>query len=174
MKATFAIACMLSSATAVRIQGGDAGPWVWDPAATPWDKDSLPDCPADSGRTIMDDGKTHVSKYPNVGATCKVQKASAPSDSFVQVAEAPYELLGLDGYRWLQAPIPAPAANYCTNANKATGGDQACSDIGNSAWNTHTSAITKNPTAAQAAPYPDHPGTGYGVQGRVYQFEDGL
>ena len=39
----------------------------------PWDRDSLPDCPEDEARTRMDDGKTHVSKYPNVGATCKLQ-----------------------------------------------------------------------------------------------------
>ena len=67
-----------------------------------------------------------------------------------------YELLGLDGWQWNQAPIPNPETNYCTNANKATGEDQACSDPGNSAWNTHTSAITKNPENAQADPYPGH------------------
>ena len=39
----------------------------------PWDKDSLPDCPADPERTVMDDGETHVTKYPYVGATCKLQ-----------------------------------------------------------------------------------------------------
>ena len=78
------------------------------------------------------------------------------------------EVLGLDGQRWFQAATPDPETNYCTNANKATGVDQACSDTGNSAWNTHTSAITKTPTNAQAAPYPDHPGVTYGVQGEIY------
>lgn len=79
-----------------------------------------------------------------------------------------YEVLGLDGYRWFQAVTPDPETNYCTNANKATGLDQACQDPGNSAWNTHTSAVTKKPTDAQSAPYPDHPGVTYGVQGEVY------
>ena len=38
----------------------------------PWDKASLPPCPAPP-RTIMDDGETHVTKYPFVGATCQLQ-----------------------------------------------------------------------------------------------------
>ena len=59
-----------------------------------------------------------------------------------------YEVLGLDGYRWFQAVTPDPETNYCTNSNKATGLDQACQDPGNSAWNTHTSAVTKKPTDA--------------------------
>ena len=87
-------------------------------------------------------------------------------DSFVQSGS--YEVLGLDGWRWFQAITPEPETNYCTNANKATGVDQACSDTGNSAWNTHTSSVTKKPLNAQSAPYPDHPGVTYGVQGEVY------
>ena len=78
------------------------------------------------------------------------------------------EVLGLDGYRWNQAFTPDPDMNYCTNANKATGNDQACSDTGNSAWNTHTSSITKKPTLALTGLYPDHPGVTYGVKGEVY------
>merc|ERR1739848_239339 len=78
------------------------------------------------------------------------------------------ELLGLDGWQWNQAPTPEPETNYCTNANKATGEDQACSDGGNSAWNTHTSSTTKNPEKSQDLPYPDHPGVGYNVNGEVY------
>merc|ERR1719331_2724048 len=78
------------------------------------------------------------------------------------------ELLGLDGWQWNQAPIPEPDTNYCTNANKATTEDQACSDPGNSAWNTHTSSVTKKPTLALDLPYPDHPGVTYGVKGEVY------
>ena len=50
----------------------------------------------------------------------------------------------------------APVANVCTNTNKATGVDEDCSAPGNSAWNTHTTARTGDPTKAQAAPYPDH------------------
>ena len=38
----------------------------------PWDKSSLPDCPEDKNRIIMDDGETHVTKYPYVGATCQL------------------------------------------------------------------------------------------------------
>jgi len=86
MKVTFAIACFLSSASAIKLTTSDSGPWVYDASKTPWDKDSLADCPG-PGRTIMDDGSTHVSKYPNVGATCKMQRASVASDSFVQVEE---------------------------------------------------------------------------------------
>jgi hypothetical protein len=38
----------------------------------PWDKDSLPDCPEDKDRIIMDDAETHVVKFPYVGATCQM------------------------------------------------------------------------------------------------------
>merc|ERR1711975_71687 len=75
---------------------------------------------------------------------------------------------GGTGARWFQAVTVGPETNYCTNANKATGVDQACADPGNSAWNTHTSSVTKKPVDALVAPYPDHPGVTYGVQGEVY------
>ena len=58
----FAIAALLSVAGAVKLQG--------DPVS--WDKNTLPTCP-DAPRTVMDDGKTHVTKYPFVGASCKLQ-----------------------------------------------------------------------------------------------------
>ena len=90
------------------------------------------------------------------------------ADMYVQ-QKGGYELLGLDGWRWFQAATPAPETNHCTNANKATGVDQACSDPGNSAWNTHSSAVTKNPVDALVAPYPDHPGVTYAVSGEVYK-----
>ena len=35
-----------------------------------WDAATLPACPSPE-RTMMDDGKTHVVKFPYVGATCK-------------------------------------------------------------------------------------------------------
>ena len=57
--------------------------------------------------------------------------------------------LGLNGYT-------LPEANICTNANKATTEDEACSTAGNSAWNTITSARTGKPADAQADPYPGH------------------
>ena len=39
------------------------------PDSLTWDPATLPACPEPS-RTIMDDGETHVTKYPYVGATC--------------------------------------------------------------------------------------------------------
>ena len=75
MKVSFAVACLLNSSYAIQLKSKNS---------EPWDKDTLPDCPEDPARTIMDDGKTHVVKYPLVGASCKMQKASISSDSFVQ------------------------------------------------------------------------------------------
>ena len=51
-------------AQAVKISGDPPG----------WNPDTLPTCP-DPPRTLMDDRKTHVVKYPYVGATCKMQIA---------------------------------------------------------------------------------------------------
>jgi len=59
MKLSLAVAALLSTSRGVKI--GRKAPW--DPA-------SLPPCPDDSKRTIMDDGKTHVTKFPYVGASC--------------------------------------------------------------------------------------------------------
>merc|ERR1719162_548735 len=70
--------------------------------------------------------------------------------------------------RWNQDFTPDPVMNYCTNANKATGLDQACADAGNSAWNTHSSSVTKKPVNALVVPYPDHPYVKYAVKGEVY------
>ena len=76
------------------------------------------------------------------------------------------------GKKWLESTIPEPVITYCTNANKATGLDQACVDEGNSAWNTHTSSVTADPEKALTAPYPDRKDVGvkpvYKVQGEVY------
>ena len=58
MKYSLVIAAFLGTISAVRL-------------SEPWDKDSLPECPKDKRRTIMDDQKTHVASYPYVGATCK-------------------------------------------------------------------------------------------------------
>merc|ERR1719362_1577888 len=87
MKVSFAVACLISSSKAVKLRSKqrDAGPWTWDSSKTPWDKETLPECPSDDARTIMDDVKTHVSKYPNVGATCRMQKDA----SLVQFMEDP-------------------------------------------------------------------------------------
>ena len=42
------------------------------PKPVAWLKDTLPACPDDKNRTIMDDGKTHIVKYPYVGAVCQL------------------------------------------------------------------------------------------------------
>ena len=55
----FALAALVATSQAVNL-------------VEPWDPESLPDCP-EGKRTKMDDMKTHVTKYPYVGATCKVQ-----------------------------------------------------------------------------------------------------
>ena len=57
---------------------------------------------------------------------------------------------------WKQAAKPDAATNTCVNINKASGEEEPCSTIGNSAWNTLTSAKTAKPTNAQASPYPLH------------------
>jgi len=84
MKITIAVAALIAGSKAVKLSKD--GPWEWDKSKTPWDRDTLPDCPADTGRTIMDDGKTHVSKYPNVGATCKMQVNDATLIMFIDNA----------------------------------------------------------------------------------------
>jgi hypothetical protein len=71
MKYSFAIACLLSVSSAVTLRGDDKkAPKI---EAISWLKETLPECPADKKRTRMDDCKTHVAKFPFVGATCKVQ-----------------------------------------------------------------------------------------------------
>ena len=87
MKVSFAVACLLSTSSAVKLRSMKDGPQEYDPSKTPWDKETLPECPADTGRTIMDDGKTHVSKYPNVGSTCKFQVGADSLVQFVDNAE---------------------------------------------------------------------------------------
>ena len=42
------------------------------PTPVAWMKDTLPACPDDKNRTIMDDGKTHIVKFPYVGAVCQL------------------------------------------------------------------------------------------------------
>ena len=59
------IAALFCSVEAVQIHRKDYPDKPWDPT-------TLPDCP-DGDRTIMDDGKTHVTKYPMVGSSCKLQ-----------------------------------------------------------------------------------------------------
>ena len=65
MKISFAVAMLLQSSQSIRITDPKVEPKAWDPK-------TLPECPSDPARTIMDDGKTHISKYPYVGASCKL------------------------------------------------------------------------------------------------------
>ena len=57
---------------------------------------------------------------------------------------------------WKEAKKPDSAKNTCVNINKASGTEEPCSTVGNSAWNTLTSSKTAKPKDAQAAPYPLH------------------
>merc|ERR1712078_537158 len=57
---------------------------------------------------------------------------------------------------WKQAKKPDASQNHCNNVNKATGIQEPCSTVGNSAWTTHTSSTTAKPADAQAKPYPAH------------------
>ena len=60
MKLTYAVYALLYSTTrAFKISRKE-----------PWDPATLPPCPDDPKRTIMDDGKTHVTKFPMNGASC--------------------------------------------------------------------------------------------------------
>ena len=67
------------------------------PQPVAWDKDTLPNCPG-ADRTVMDDGKTHATKYPYVGASCKAQVSSS---SLVQLNDDKSEAL-------LDFPKPQP------------------------------------------------------------------
>ena len=69
----------------------------------PWNEASLPDCP-EFTRTIMDDGKTHVTRYPAVGATCK-GPAPPPPMGTPQAQAAPAILAQISA-----DPAPAVAA----------------------------------------------------------------
>ena len=57
---------------------------------------------------------------------------------------------------WKEAAKPVAATNICVNINKASGKEEPCDTVGNSAWNTYTSAKTASQTDALAAPYPLH------------------
>ena len=47
--------------------------------------------------------------------------------------------------------------NFCSNDNKATGNLESCDTVGNSAWNTYSSAVTAQPKKAKKFPYPAWP-----------------
>ena len=50
-----------------------------------WDAATLPPCPSPE-RTMMDDGLTHVVKYPYVGATCKTATLAQVTKAKADVA----------------------------------------------------------------------------------------
>ncbi len=55
---------------------------------------------------------------------------------------------------WHEGKQGKPETNTCVNDNKATGNLEYCHTVGNSAWNTHSSAVTGKPADALKAPYP--------------------
>ena len=97
----FAYAALIASVTAIKIQ-----------AQEPWLKDSLPDCP-DFTRTVMDDGKTHVVRYPHVGATCQGPMPPAPKGT--KEAQAAPALAQISS-----SADPAPAAPPAAAAPAST------------------------------------------------------
>ena len=80
---------IIATASAVTLRGPDAATTAPAADAVPavpakkevkpiaWDKDTLPACPKDASpgipRTLMDDAVTFPTKFPRVGATCKMQ-----------------------------------------------------------------------------------------------------
>ena len=86
MKYSLAIALLIGATSTIKLERGD----TW------WDKDTLPECPTDQKRTIMDDGQTSIVKWPRVGASCKLY---IPEQDIVLTMSLPDEL---------QAPPPPP------------------------------------------------------------------
>ena len=73
----FISAILIASASAVSLSGAPGAVVPAKPGPIAWDPDTLPPCPNNVTpvipRTLMDDGVTHVVKYPKVGASCKLQ-----------------------------------------------------------------------------------------------------
>ena len=85
MKITSVVACLLCVTYANKIIADPPEPVAWD-------KDTLPACPKDTRRTLMDDHVTHVVKYPFVGASCKLlikEESLVLIKTFEQGAPAP-------------------------------------------------------------------------------------
>ena len=80
---SFTFSALMCVAAAIKIQ-------------EPWKESTLPDCP-DFTRTVLDDGQTHVVRYPHVGATCKGPawpeakgtKEAQAAPALVQLSEDP-------------------------------------------------------------------------------------
>ena len=60
-------------------------------------------------------------------------------------------------FHWREGRQGKPYKNKCSNDNKATGNLESCKAVGNSAWNTYSSAVTAHPKDALKAPYPAWP-----------------
>lgn len=97
MKYSLAVAALLGVSSGIKLRG--------DPV--PWLKDTLPECPTDKKRTIMDDGKTHIAKYPFVGATCRIQ-VQEQGVTLIQLGKETAE--GID----IGAPVAAAAPKEST------------------------------------------------------------
>lgn len=73
----FAAIALVGAAQAAKIRGDDCssnfGCFPPTTFPTPWDKDSLPACPEDPTRRVLDDGYTEKVKWPYVGANCALQ-----------------------------------------------------------------------------------------------------
>ena len=69
MKATFAIACLLSATSAISQRS------KWGPSV-----DSLEFCPDFDERFTLTDGKTKAVPYPEVGYNCKKEHQHAAQD----------------------------------------------------------------------------------------------
>ena len=80
---SFTFAALIAAVSAIRLQ-------------EPWKESTLPDCP-DFSRSVLDDGQTHVVRYPHVGATCKGPPVPEPkgtkeaqaAPALVQLSEDP-------------------------------------------------------------------------------------
>ena len=60
-------------------------------------------------------------------------------------------------FHWYEGRQGKPETNKCSNDNKATGNLEGCHKVGNSAWNTYSTAVTAHPKDALKAPYPAWP-----------------
>jgi hypothetical protein len=67
---TLAVACLINNTSAIDLKHKNKQDDEAPPTPVAWLKDTLPACPDDANRTIMDDGKTHIVKFPYVGAVC--------------------------------------------------------------------------------------------------------
>ena len=145
MKYSFAVALLLGTISAVHLNKST------DPKPIPWDKDTLPSCPADGKRTIMDDGRTHIVKYPRVGASCKIQVVEE-GITLIQLAE-PEVVPELSAEAAPAAPstTATPAANATAPANNEEAASQTA-ELASAAVATKAGALNKSTKVENAPP----------------------